>query len=179
MKIMKNRKRKFARAVTLVEVMAAVAILVISATGALSYQYYSVKDAQKARAQIVATRIALLLLEDWKSTGGSDEYNPKTLGLGFSSPMPIPSHFNMGVGEGNGSPLRDAVHDITVDEIPMMIMLSWVDVANDNVSGVILRQLNIEVQFGSTWLEDTEKDKFGTLRPVILSTYVRIDGAGG
>jgi len=179
MEIMTIRKRKFARAVTLIEVMAAMTILIISATGALSYQYFSAKDAQKARAQVIATRIALLLLEDWKSTGGSKEYNPETLGLGFSSPLPIPSHFSEGQGVGNGAPLHDAVHDITVDDIPMMVMLTWVVVAQDDVSGVILRQLNVEVQFGSTWQEQTKKEQFETLKPVILTTYVRIDGAGG
>ena len=176
---MKIRKRRFARAVTLIEVMAAISILLISAMGALSYQYFSAKDAQKARAQVIATRIGLLLLEDWKSTGGSKEYNPQTLGLGFSSPLPIPSHFSMGVGVGDAAPLRDAVHDITVDDVPMMVMLTWVDVAQDDVSGVMLRQLNIEVQFGATWQDETIKKQYEGLKPVILTAYVRIDGAGG
>ena len=175
---MKIRKRKHARAVTLIEVMAAMAILVISSAGALSYQYFAAKDAQKARAQLVATRIGLLLLEDWKSTGGSKEYNPQTLGLGFSAPVPVPSHFSEGQGVGNGSPLHDAVHDITVDDIPMIVMLTWLDIAQDAVTGVVLRQLNVEVQFGSTWQEQTKKPLEG-LRPVILTAYVRIDGAGG
>jgi type II secretory pathway pseudopilin PulG len=179
MEIMKIHKRRFARAVTLIEVMTAMAILIISSTGALSYQYFSAKDAQKARAQVIATRIGLLLLEDWKSTGGSKEYNPQTLGLGFSSPLPIPSHFSMGQGVGDAAPLHDAVHDITVDDIPMMVMLTWIDVARDDVSGVILRQLNIEVQFGTSWQDETTKKQYEGLKPIILTTYVRIDGAGG
>ncbi len=176
---MKIHKRRFARAVTLIEVMTAMAILIISSTGALSYQYFSAKDAQKARAQVIATRIGLLLLEDWKSTGGSKEYNPQTLGLGFSSPLPIPSHFSMGQGVGDAAPLHDAVHDITVDDIPMMVMLTWIDVARDDVSGVILRQLNIEVQFGTSWQDATTRKQYEGLKPIILTTYVRIDGAGG
>jgi prepilin-type N-terminal cleavage/methylation domain-containing protein len=179
MEIMTIRKRKYARAVTLIEVMAAMAILVISSTGALSYQYFSAKDAQKARAQLVATRVALLLLEDWKSIGGSKEYNPQTLGLGFSSPLPVPSHFSEGQGVGNGTPLHDAVHDITVDDIPMMVMLTWDDIDQDDTSGVVLRQLNVEVQFGTTWMDITKRKQYEGLKPVILTAYVRIDGAGG
>ena len=175
---MKIRKRKFVPAVTLIEVMVAMAILVISSIGALSYQYFSAVDAQKARSQIIATRIAQLLLEDWKSTGGSKEYDPQTLGLGFSSPLQIPSYFSEGVGGGLGSPLTDSIHEITVDDVPMMVMLTWADVAQDDVSGLKLRQLDVTVRFGSSWQENTKKT-LEKLRPVVLTTYVRIDGAGG
>jgi len=175
---MKIRKHKFLPAITLIEVMVAMAILVISSVGALSYQYHSTVDAQKARAQMIATRIAQMLLEDWKSTGGSSNYDPQTLGLGFSAPLQIPSHFSEGVGGGLGSPLRDSIHEITVDGVTMMVLLTWADVAQDAVSGVKLRQLDITVKFGSTWQEKTKKT-LEKLRPVILTTYVRIDGAGG
>lgn len=174
------RKRKFVSAVTLVEVMAAMAVLVISSVGALSYQYYSARDAQIARSQITATRVAQLLLEDWKSTGGSSEYNPRTLGLGFSSPLPIPSHFSEGVGLGLGSPLRDSVYDVTIDYVPMMVMLTWSDVAEDDVSGVILRQLNVTVMFGSADEDSADgENESENINPIVLTTYVRVDGAGG
>ncbi len=172
-------KRKFASAVTLIEVMAAMAILVISSIGALSYQYHSARDAKKARAQVVATRIAQLLLEDWKSTGGSSAYDPRILGLGFSSPAPIPSHFSEEMGQDLGSPLRDAVYNITVDDVRMMVMLTWSDVAQDTVSGVLLRQLNVTVVFGSSEQETSREKPEENLGPVVLTTYVRVDGAGG
>jgi type II secretory pathway pseudopilin PulG len=176
--IMKIRKRKFLPAITLIEVMAATAILVISSIGALSYQYHSARDAQKARAQVIATRIGQMLLEDWKSTGGSSNYDPQTLGLGFSAPLQIPSHFCEGVGNGLGSPLRDSIHEITVDDVTMMVLLTWADVAQDAVSGVVLRQLDITIRFGSTWPKNVNKT-LEKLQPVVLTTYVRIDGAGG
>lgn len=175
---MKIGKRKFARAVTLTEVMAAIAILIISSTGALSYQYYSAKDAKKARAQIVATRVAQLLLEDWKSTGGSKEYNPQTLGLGFTSALEVPAHYSNGAGVGLGSPLHDSVHEIDIDDITLVVMLTWADVAEDEVSGVILRQLDITVTEDEAWKGNNEK-KLAELNPVILTTYVRVDAAGG
>lgn len=175
------KQRKFAAAVTLIEVVVATAIVVITAAGALSYQYHAARDAQIARAQIAATRTGQLLLEDWMSTGGSKEYNPATLGLGFSSALPIPSHFSQGQGQGLGSPLHDAVYAITVDELPMLVMLSWKDVAQDAQAQVILRQLGIIVEFGTaTKEEETETTKrLEYIKPVIMTTYVRISASSG
>lgn len=175
---MKIHKRKFARAVTLTEVMAAIAILIISSTGALSYQYFSAKDAKKARSQINATRVAQLLLEDWKSTGGSKEYNPQTLGLGFTSALEVPAHYSNGAGVGLGSPLHDSVHEIDIDDITLVVMLTWADVAEDDVSGVILRQLDVTVTEDEAWQGNSQK-KLQELNPVILTTYVRVDATGG
>lgn len=172
------RTRKFAPAVTLIEVIVAMVILIISSVGALSYQYFSAKDAKRARTQIIATRIAQLLLEDWKSTGGSDEYDPQELGLGFSSAMEVPSHFSQGAGVGLGSPLHDAVHEIEIDYVTLMVMLTWADVGEDDVSGVILRQLDVTVTEDEAWQGQSEK-KLEELHPVILTTYVRVDAAGG
>ena len=106
------KRCKFESALTLIEVMVATSVLVITITGALSYQYYAARDTQIARAHIAATRTAQLLLEDWMSTGGSKEYDPSTLGLGFSSAISIPSHFSLGQGGGLGNPIHDAVHSI-------------------------------------------------------------------
>jgi hypothetical protein len=94
--------------------------------------------------------------------------------------LPIPSHFSEGVGQELGSPLRDSVYDITIDYVPMMIMLTWSDVAQDDVSRVILRQLNVTVMFGSTDQDTVRNQEISEgLRPIVLTTYVRVDGAGG
>jgi len=175
------KRGKFAAAVTLIEVMVATAILVIATTGALSYQYHAARDAQIARAQIAATRTAQLLLEDWKSTGGSREYNPATLGLGFSSALSIPSHFSQGQGGGLGSPLHEAINAITVDDVPMLVMLTWQDVTQDDQAQVKLRQLAVIVEFGTASKEEeTEISKrLEYIKPVILTTYVRISASSG
>lgn len=175
------RKAKKPKAITLIEVMVATAILVIATTGALSYQYHAARDAQIARAQIAATRTAQLLLEDWMSTGGSKKYNPATLGLGFSSALFIPSHFSQGQGQGLGSPLHDAVYAITIDKLPMLVMLTWKDVAQDTVADVILRQLGVIVNFGVASKEEETviTKRLEHIKPVILTTYVRVDATGG
>ena len=160
---------KFAAAVTLVEVMVAMSVLSIATLGALSYQYLAAKHARLARAQITGTRTAQLLLEDWKSTGGSGEYDPATLGLGFSTKLQVPSFWSEGEGVGIGTPLRTDVYYIIVDNVPMWILLRWRDIDYDSTAEVTLRQLGVIINCDQS---------YGVL-PIVLSTYVRIDGAGG
>jgi len=176
--------RKLARAVTLIEVMMALAVLVIASLGALGYQYYAVKQAQIARAQTAGTRIGQLLLEDWKSTGGSEEYDATDLGLGFSSELPLAA--------GVGYPLPDGVYSITVDNVPMVLVLSCEDVDYDSVAEVTLRQLSVSVvwvqepdadpQLGAVISQQvTDKVNYhrGMRELVTLTTYVRLDASGG
>ncbi len=170
------KRRKFAAAITLIEVMIATVILVITTTGALSYQYHAARDAQIARAHIAATRTAQLLLEDWMSTGGSKEYDPSTLGLGFSPTISIPAHFSRGQGGGIGNPIHDAVHSITVDDIPMLVMLTWRDIAQDAQAQVILRQLGIIVEFSD---ETKITKRLENIETVTLTTYVRVSASSG
>lgn len=180
--IMTVKRPKFASAVTLIEVMLAMAILAIAALGSLSYQYYAAGHARIARAQIIAVRTAQLLLEDWKSTGGSEEYDLAALGLGFSSRLFIPSQWSQGHGHGLGNPLRSSAYAITVDGLPMLVTLRWEDVAHDTIAEIKLRQLAVIVRFG-------EIDNHGNLTfperylenisSLILTTYVRLDASGG
>jgi type II secretory pathway pseudopilin PulG len=168
-------KTKMRRAITLVEVMIATAVLVIAATGALSYQYHAAKGVKIAHAQSTGTRIAQLLLEDWMSTGGSDEYDPTDLKLGFSA-APVPSGFE----KVSGNPLKNSIYVNTVDELPLMVMLTWADVDQDLLSDVTLRRLSAVVRFGSTSSELKEiTQQVELIRPITLTTYVRIDAAGG
>jgi hypothetical protein len=173
-----NNKRKFAGGLTLVEAVVAMAVLAIAAIGALSYQYYAALHARIARAQIIATRTAQLLLEDWKSTGGATDYDPSALGLGFSAKLSVPAHWND--GGGAGTILNGGVYAITVDSLPMVVMLRWVDVGFD-VSGVAgLRQLCVIVNFG-TWnaLQAGSTVWPANLEPIVLTTYVRLDEGSG
>jgi len=79
------KRCKFAAGVTLIEVMVSIVTVGVLALGSFSYEHLAVKHIMIARAQTTATSTAQLLLEDWKSTGGSTDYNPSSLGLGFSS----------------------------------------------------------------------------------------------
>jgi hypothetical protein len=170
-----NYNRKLSCGLTLVEAATAMALLAIVVLGAMGYQYYAALHARIARAQIAATRTAQLLLEDWKSTGGDTAYDPSTLGLGFSSSTAVPANFSGATGLG--SPLNNGVYKVTVDGLPMVVMLTWADVSGD----AQLRQLAVIVNFGEiSGGKITNSTKWlGTIRPVILTTYVRQDESSG
>jgi prepilin-type N-terminal cleavage/methylation domain-containing protein len=173
---------KVSKALTLIEVMLAMAILTIAALGALSYQYYAAGHARIAHAQITAVRTAQLLLEDWKSTGGSKEYDLTTLGLGFSSRLFVPSQWSQGQGEGLGSPLRSSAYAITVDGFPMLVTLRWEDIAQDTIAAIKLRQLAVIVRFGEIDDQGTltfPESYLENISSLILTTYVRLDASSG
>ncbi len=160
---------RFANAVSLTEVVVAMTILAIATLGGVGYQYYAARHSRIARAEIIGTRTAQLLLEDWKSTGGSTSYNPSSLGLGFSSALSIPAYWSEGEEVGAANPLNNAVYAITVDNVPMQVMLQWEDVDSDTIAKVTLRELSVTVRFVGT-SENADESEY--IPPVILTTYV-------
>lgn len=156
--------------------MAATAVLIVAVLGALSYQYHASRNGQIAHVQITATRTAQLLLEDWMSTGGSEDYDPAALDLGFSSVMSTPTGFT--TDDGMGSPLHNGVYGITVDNVPMLAMLTRADIDYDAEAQITLRQLGVIINFGLA-SENDSPDWTKSMRPVILTTYVRADASGG
>jgi Tfp pilus assembly protein PilE len=179
-----NRARvdrgRYAPGLTLVEVMMAAIILVVAAMGTLRCQYYAATHGRIARAQTVAARIAQLLLEDWKSTGGSTEYDPTGLDLGFSEPRTIPSGFT--TAEGLGSALNNAVYAITLDKAPILVMLKYSDVVRDGHAEATLRQLSVVIRFGGTDGKSDQHDadnRLADMPPMTLVTYTRIDASNG
>ena len=83
---MKREKPKtgIRKGMTLIEVMVAAVIIVISVLGAMMYRYHSALDARKADVKIGAARVALLLLEGWKGMAGISAYDPTD--ISYSSP---------------------------------------------------------------------------------------------
>ena len=176
-------RSKFSGGVTLVEALVAMSIMAVTALGALSYQYHAARHGHLARQQMTATRTAQLLLEDWKSTGGDENYNPTELGLGFSSPLPVPSGLSFD-SEPTGATLHNAVYTITVDGLPMLVMLKWADIPDPyGISEISLRELAVIVSIDKSIVSsaDGNTTRSGAINipPIILSTYVRIDGASG
>ncbi len=144
------------RGMTLIEVMLAVAIIVIASLGTLCYEYLCVHHIRFARVQLAATRTGQLLLEDWKSTGGSTDYNPEDLDMGF------------GVTPG------DAWGDYmtVIDGLPLFIAMSYSDVARDDFAGVTLRRIDVSVR----WRKDLSYGFPDSDDPAVnLTTYVRQD----
>ncbi len=173
------KRYKFIVGNTLIEAMVTVVFVTIASLGGLSYQYHAARHTRVAGAQIAATRTAQLLLEDWMSTGGSTEYDPFALGFGFSSALPAPANFS--VPTGLGQTLNGAVYAIEVDGLPMVVMLKYNDIDEDTTARIKLRQLSICVAFGEV-IGNTptfSESWVGGIRPITLTTYVRVDASGG
>ena len=172
-------RRPCAAGVTLIEVIMASVILVVAALGTLRCQYYAAVHGRIAKAQMSAAHVAQLLLEDWKSTGGSTEYDPARLELGFSDPLAIPSGFS--TAGGLGSTLHGGVYAITLGETRVQVMLKHRDVIDDDYAKATLRQLSVIIRFAAN--DDGkggESDRrLAEMPPMTLVTYVRIDASNG
>jgi prepilin-type N-terminal cleavage/methylation domain-containing protein len=155
-----NAKREIRAGFTLVEVMLAAAITTIVALGTLGYQYYGVKHDRMAQAQLIATRLGQLVLEDWKSTGGDPDYDPTTIGLGFTT-----------VESGETGNCY-----ITLDSQTFYIQLVQSNPPapyQDTVAGVTLSQIRVITK----WRRDfTRGAIIASDASIILTTYVRRDG---
>jgi hypothetical protein len=158
----------------MVEAVVAAIILVVVALGALRCQYHAAWNARIAHAQIVATQIGQLLLEDWKCSGGSSQYDPSHLGLGFAGPLAIPTGFQAPLTAG--TVLHGGVYGITLNDTPVRVMLQSLDVEQDDQAKATLRELIVVVRFLADSTADT---RLANLPPVILPTYVRVDASSG
>ena len=155
---MNRRNRQFRAGVTLVEVSVAIVILAIASIGAINYQYHATRQGLLARSEITATRVAQLLLEDWKSRGGDETYDPADLGMGFT---------DMQAADW---------YKITVDNLPMSVNLQWTDVEQDAAAGVTLRQIRVEFR----WRVDRTDGAISNGDPkYVMTTLVRRDQSSG
>jgi prepilin-type N-terminal cleavage/methylation domain-containing protein len=179
-RVMQSHRR--APGFTLIEQLVAAAILTVATLGALKYQYHAAAMGRIASGQVAAAHAAHLLLEDWKSTGGSVTYDPSSLGLGFSAGNTVPAGFT--TPAGLGTTLNGAVYAVTLENLPMLALLKYLDVDQDAQAKITLRQLAVVVQFAQIDQHQsggmsTPESRFAGLPLITLVTYVRLDGADG
>ena len=74
--IPKTHNMRVRKGATLVGTLIAVAIILVALIGTSSFRYYAALDARKAAAQTTASRIALMLCENWRGMQGDLNYNP-------------------------------------------------------------------------------------------------------
>ena len=155
---MNRHNRQCPAGVTLLEVSVAIAVLAVASIGAINYQYHATRQGLLARSEITATRVAQLLLDDWKSRGGDETYDPEDLGLGFAA-MQAANWYR-----------------ITVDNLPMAVYLQWTDVEQDVAAGVTLRELRVEFR----WRVDRTDGAIRDIDPeYVMTTLVRRDQSSG
>jgi Tfp pilus assembly protein PilV len=156
---MKAEMSKRYRGLTLIEVVIAAVILFIAILGGLSYQYHTEVQNRIASCNLIAERVAQLLLEDWKNNGGSSTYDPATLELGFLS-----------------SEVPDADYYIFTDNLHLYITLGSSVITTDEEAGVTIRQLDVKVRWRRDYREGAPEDDDPY---VSMTTYVRNDASGG
>ncbi|HEX41754.1 MAG TPA: hypothetical protein ENN81_06795 [Phycisphaerales bacterium] len=74
-----RRHHRYRRGVSLVETMVAAVVLLIAIVGTSAFRYNCALDARKAKAQMAAARIALVLCESWRGSYGNDAFDPLLL----------------------------------------------------------------------------------------------------
>lgn len=133
------KRRKFAAAITLVEVMGAILVLLVAVMGASGYRYYAALDARKADTALTAARVALLLCESWRGVGGDETFDP----ISHFNPDSDDSGFAIETA-AKGPPIPQGytvlgVYKITVDGTYYCAAMTW----EDTIPG--LRTLNVFV----------------------------------
>jgi Tfp pilus assembly protein PilV len=137
MAIMTVKRPKFAAGITLIEEMAAILILTVAILGASAYRYHAALDARKADESATATRIALLLCENWRGIDGDETFDPEDywghnqLMIDVSGQGPeVPTDFT-----------HLATYKVEINSVHYFVTMSWKDVA------VGLRALNVTVNW--------------------------------
>ena len=146
----KTCKIRCRRGFSLVSVMIAIAILLAALIGTSNFRYYSALDAKKAAAKITASRIGLMLCENWRGLGGIETYDPAAY---LGSDLTITA--SSGPSEPTDFTLLGS-YTVTVNGANFYITLSWKDVSAG------LRALNIIVAWaqreqGTSSLNDADK----------------------
>ncbi len=146
-------------AFSLVEVVVTIGVLAVVALGALSYQFHAVKQVKRAGVKMSATRLGMLVLENWKIQGGAEHYDPTVLD---PTATELPSHADIYVFE--------------VDGVSFYLDLSAENVQSSEETGVTLRELTVSVQ----WNPDYQEGLPDSDDPVsTFNTFVRCDQSGG
>lgn len=123
---------------SLLEVITASIVLVITVVGTSSYSYYSALDQRKGAMQTSAARTALLLYESWRGLQGATTYNPTTWNL---------SGVSISAGSGPAAPSGFTAlgsYSITTNNFTYTATLSWQDISAG------LRALNVIIAWSTS-----------------------------
>jgi len=154
----KHTPKKRPAGVTMVEIVTAAAVLAVACVGTIGFQHHARRLALRANAEITAARTARLILDNWKKTGGDENFDLRTLEMGFTK-SPDSNDYR-----------------ITVDGLPMTVSLKWSNVEQNAAAMVTLRQIEATIR----WRSDRQNGTLGSNDPMyVISTYVRRDEAGG
>lgn len=129
------KRPRCAAAMTLVEVMGAILILSVAVIGASAYRYHSALDARKADETATATRIALLLCENWRGIRGDETFDPEDY---WSHDLPGIENSSEGPEVPPGFTVLNT-YTVEINNVFYYVTMSWKDL----FAG--LRALNVAV----------------------------------
>ena len=172
--VTKKNKLAFARGVSFIEILISIVILGAGVIGASGYRYYATVDARKADVKASASRLAWMLLSNWKGAGGYSGYtvyeaedsDPEDMG-DVELPTGLETYYNEpGPDVPAGFTALDAIgqpnYRIVLDAVNYYATLSYKDVSNEP------RELNVSV----AWMENFGTwDDAKSYDSVNLSTY--------
>ena len=151
----KKYKIRARKGTTLISTLISVAVILVALIGTSNFRYYAALDARKASSQTAASRIALMLCENWRGIQGDNSYDPVAY---FASDLTLTQ--NEGPGKPDDFTLLGS-YKIVMDEedddaegADYFATLSWKDVQPG------LRALNVIVawaQRGQTGFDNTDK----------------------
>lgn len=145
---------------TLVEVMAAIAVLAIAALGASAFRYHAALAARTADLQTTAARTALLLCESWRGTSDTSTFDPTQLTTSDpDSALAIETSYEGPAVPADFTPL--GIYAITIDGVNYNAVLSWKDISPG------LRALNVIVAWNPRGSQSELPDKLFK-----LTTYI-------
>ncbi len=156
--MIRGRHKRFRRGgFSLIDVMVAVAVLVMAIVGTSSFRYHSNLDCRRAERQSAAARAALLLSESWRGTGGDEAYDP----VGYLSST-------VTIEEGDGPDAPDGYtalgsYEVTVNGTICYATLAWKD-GDDG-----LRELNVQLMWSQRGQGDEGIDEAD--KSFALTTY--------
>jgi hypothetical protein len=156
----RERRRKRASGVNLIEVMAVTVILTITVVGTSGYRYYSSLNAHWAEEQIAAARLGQMLCGNWAGVEGNEIYDLKaslSADLTVETLTPtksLPPAFVL-LGE----------YRITLEGVAYDCVLAWKNVSPE------LRALWVSAEWD--WREEDSSNPDKALRKsFIVITYV-------
>lgn len=164
------------RGFTMIEVMIALGGFLVAVVGALSFQYYCAVDTREADVRAGANRVALLMLEGWRGSGG------RATGLWAFNPIeefgPLaatdgPLEFIGPTDEG-----LDAIdpelgrYKVVANRTNYFVTLSYNDTVYSGDPGdPVLRTLGVTV----AWSRDYKAESLDRLvRSVAITTFVEV-----
>lgn len=132
----------------LLEVMVAMAVLLVGVLGTMSFRYHCALNSRKADAHNNAVRLGAMLLEGWKGTGAEDDFDAVAM---FSSDIAISTSTNSPAA-ASGFYELDRYH-INNDEMNYYATLSYKD-----ADAATPKILNVSVY----WLNNNQSGVIGT-----------------